>query len=572
MTLVITVATERCIYQSADFRLTDIQTGAARDFETQKMVFVNTFSWAASIGFAGVGRTANVDVSDWLQKAVGAVGGNDPFEALLEVLLSADSWLSGLHPPNNRHSFTVGAFVGCQPLVALISNFESLSGEARTAAARNLSVEQVEPSRPTTFVSGHREALAKEDRRTLAKFAARGPSRDAMYAALSQANRRAARRSRYVSSACFTSHLRSTGDGGGASHGTGNARLKPSVAMPMPDVVKDLLDKQFGVGQWTPKSFSVARSEATDDWHRTQLKEKAHDPDCYSNFGAYLADLKKDQLGAERAYRRALELAPGHINALGNLGNLLAVKGALEEAEACYVAALSKPGPGHENAVWNYASFLITHRGDRQAAREALNKGVAVNPESARLWVRIADEAIRAGCIDEALQAVCVARERNAEQKDVEACFAMALQLSGASPLECIAAYRTAISLNPDEANLKLNLAQLLFIQQEEGQARSMLQVALRGTLDPSARLESQVYLLCHCGVPPGDVAKATLALLAEGGRLSWDVQANIRLVRAQDERRALLVSRFVKCMESGDGRDLDEAVDDYQRAVGVPS
>lgn len=570
MTLIITVATPQCIYQSADYRLTDLRTGATRDFDTQKIVFVNAFSWAASVCFAGVGRTPSVDVGEWLQRVAQAISPSDPFDVLLEALMSADAWLAGLPPPNNRHSFSVGAFVGSRPVVALISNFESLSGDARALTTEGLYLQQFEPSKPMTFVSGQKGALPRYERRLLSRLVAHDPSTDGMYSALARANRRASDRSRYVSPGCFTAYVRNTGEGGGSSQGMGNARLPSAVEVPMPDVVKNLLDEQFGAGRWTPKGFSVARSEPTKEFHRTQLKERPNDPNSHSNFGAFLVDVEKDPIRAERAYRRALELDPRHINALGNLANVLAARGELEEAEACYVSAVQAPGSGHENAAWNYANFLITYRGDRKAAMEILKQGIAANPDSARLLVRFSEEAILARRPDDALAILSTAREKNANQEQVEACHAVALQLSGASTADCIAAYRTALALTPGDANLQLNLAQLLYLRGDAEQAGSLLRASLRGALDPSARLEGHVYLLCYCGVLPVGVASVTRTLLADGGRLNWNVQANIEQVRERDPHLALLASEFVKCMQTGDDRRLDRAIDNYEAGTTV--
>ena len=64
MTLNLTVVSPRFIYQSADYRLTDWVTGEVRDFETQKLFLINTYTWNATVCFAGVGRTSRVDVSE----------------------------------------------------------------------------------------------------------------------------------------------------------------------------------------------------------------------------------------------------------------------------------------------------------------------------------------------------------------------------------------------------------------------------------------------------------------------------------------------------------------------------
>lgn len=189
MTLNITVATDTCIYQSADYRLLDLRTDKTFDFDTQKIVFVHTFRWSATVCFAGVGRTATVDVGEWLAERAAAILSEDPFERLLDELLKADEWLSNLR--NNRHSFSVGAFVGSEPVFALVSNFEEPSGLARDIASARLSLYQLRPSKPVTFVSGQKGALSRAARRRLAAFAARDPQTDNMYSAMAEAGSRA---------------------------------------------------------------------------------------------------------------------------------------------------------------------------------------------------------------------------------------------------------------------------------------------------------------------------------------------------------------------------------------------
>ena len=128
MTLNITVATPRCIFQSADYRLQDVTTKKTFDFQTQKLVLINNSRWSATVCSAGVGRTDTVDVSEWLAERVAAIEFADPFERLLDELKTADAWLSKVPSPYNRHSFSIGAFVGTHPVFALVSNFEKPNG------------------------------------------------------------------------------------------------------------------------------------------------------------------------------------------------------------------------------------------------------------------------------------------------------------------------------------------------------------------------------------------------------------------------------------------------------------
>ena len=175
MTLNLTVTTPRCIYQSADFRLRDWTTGDLRDFETQKIVLVTKSRWTATVCFAGVGRTHKVNVGDWLAERIAAIESDDPFERLLDELLTANVWLSGASIPDKRHSFSVGAFVGVEPVFALVSNFETLAEPPAPSARSQLTVSQMRPSEPKTFVAGQQQEVSLLQRSQLEKLAAEKP-------------------------------------------------------------------------------------------------------------------------------------------------------------------------------------------------------------------------------------------------------------------------------------------------------------------------------------------------------------------------------------------------------------
>jgi hypothetical protein len=305
MTLNITVATPRCIYQSADYRLFDWTSGHLTDFDTQKIVLTNNFRWTATICFAGVGRTHRVDVGAWLAERIAAIQPEDPLERLFEELQTADEWLAAVPSPKNRHSFSVGAFVGGRPIFALVSNFEAVNAPPLSTAGSRLSVTVLKPVIATTFVSGDVTAVNRGERRRLSKLAAREPDPQHMYEAMASLNRSASERSRLISPACFTTHVRLTGEGGGTVHSR-NRPFMPEFAFPRQfrEVVTRLLDEQFGPGRAQLRSMSSARAEATDEFHRLQIREKPTDPNSYSNYGAFLKDKRGDSAGAEGAYRK----------------------------------------------------------------------------------------------------------------------------------------------------------------------------------------------------------------------------------------------------------------------------
>jgi hypothetical protein len=66
MTLNVTLLTERAIYQSADFRLTDADTGTVITDASTELVTLQYYEWDGFVTYTGVGRWRRRDISDWL--------------------------------------------------------------------------------------------------------------------------------------------------------------------------------------------------------------------------------------------------------------------------------------------------------------------------------------------------------------------------------------------------------------------------------------------------------------------------------------------------------------------------
>jgi tetratricopeptide (TPR) repeat protein len=221
---------------------------------------------------------------------------------------------------------------------------------------------------------------------------------------------------------------------------------------------------------------------------------------------------------------------------------------------------------GHENACFNFAKFLVDESNDRTYALEILQQGIWANPDSARLQLLYAEQLLIAGRVAESLGEFDEARKKGADPVRLESAHACALHMSGAPLAECIAAYHRAIALAPSDGSIRLNLAQLLFLDGEEEQARDQLEVALSLGLESSAQLEAQVYLLCHTDSSPDAVAREVKSLLESGARLHWDVNKNIELLMSHDPERAALAQTFVEVMVSAKNpSQLDRAISRYQ-------
>src|SRR5215211_7108419 len=93
-----------------------------------------------------------------------------------------------------------------------------------------------------------------------------------------------------------------------------------------------------------------------------------------------------------------------HVNALGNLANVLWEKGDRDQESSLYRRAL-EADLGNENVTWNYARFLLRAFDDLRAARKVLDRGITTNPESGRLLLLRAElSLLRDGNTSEALE------------------------------------------------------------------------------------------------------------------------------------------------------------------------
>lgn len=254
-------------------------------------------------------------------------------------------------------------------------------------------------------------------------------------------------------------------------------------------------------------------------------------------------------VSAEREYRKAIELDPNHVNALANLASLLWEKKDFEQVRILFRRALAA-GPGNEHVTWNYARFLLNEGDDLMAAREVLDQGIATNAKSGRLLLLRADLRHREGNVPDALEDFRRAKEQPGDhQAEAEAGYSCALHVCGAPIDECVVAYRIAIGLNPNNFDVRLNLAQLLFVKGDNIEANRYLREAMTLRLSDGAQLEANFYLLSHTRADPGEILRATKSLLDRGIRLQWNVRPNIDAVRRRNPRKADLLELVLGIM-----------------------
>jgi len=214
---------------------------------------------------------------------------------------------SGRRPRDRFHTFSVGAFVGHRPLFAVVSNFESVYARPSRVPRPSLHASYLRPRRARVVVTGRPSAVLRPERQSLIGLIRSDASSETVMNALAKVNAVASTREvAYISPRCFTSFVRFTGEGGGMVHGLAGGAYMPSFMVPeqMKEAIDALVKEHFPQGAQL-RSISSSRAEATESYHRIQLREKPNDPNVHNNFGAYLLDVRKDSVGAEAAYTRA---------------------------------------------------------------------------------------------------------------------------------------------------------------------------------------------------------------------------------------------------------------------------
>lgn len=135
----------------------------------------------------------------------------------------------------------------------------------------------------------------------------------------------------------------------------------------------------YGVPTLAQQPFSAARE--------ARLREiAAREPgNPLVQFGlAWVARRGNDLATSEQAYRAVLEKWPNDDRALNNLGNVIAMRGRIDDAIHCYERAISA-NPANAAAYFN-ASQLHTQRYEYEAASAALKKASALNFELVKTY------------------------------------------------------------------------------------------------------------------------------------------------------------------------------------------
>ena len=162
-----------------------------------------------------------------------------------------------------------------------------------------------------------------------------------------------------------------------------------------------------------------------------------------------------DWQGAERMYRKALEIKPDYAEAHNSLGLVLAAQGRVGEAIAHFSKTLEIK-PNDELAHYNLGNMLAG-RGQADEAIAHYRKALEIKPDYEAAHFKLANVLAGRGQADEAIAHYRKALEINPD--DAEAHSNLGVVLAGRGQLdEAIAHFQKALEIKPDDVKVRRNL------------------------------------------------------------------------------------------------------------------
>jgi hypothetical protein len=223
MTLVQVLVNETSLHMACDFCLSEPETGKVVKNDAFKLITVGRPSAWAFVGVTGNGVLDGKLIGDWIAEAVGWLDGPGSIDELVDDLATkAETPLSRITDPVRRcQTFVVGAMIGTQTRVSLVSNFEFfVDGQIQRnkEADTKLTVTSLKPKSPRLFATGVGDKITAAEREQLELMLKSNAPDRSIQERLSDVNAEVSARSQtplgeFVSEACYVASLHVTGRG-----------------------------------------------------------------------------------------------------------------------------------------------------------------------------------------------------------------------------------------------------------------------------------------------------------------------------------------------------------------------
>jgi Tfp pilus assembly protein PilF len=383
VTLVQVLADETSLHMACDFCLSDPDTGRVVRNDAFKLVTVTSSSMLALIGVTGKSPLDGKPIGTWIEDVVSGLDGRRSVQDVLDALAHEAAGPLSRIAGDRRHTFVVGAIIGSQTQVSLVSNFQVFARgriEDSSTAAKTLRVSSIKPKSPQHLAT---RSVSSADRQQLELMLRSGATDQSIKERLREVNVAVSDRATDVSAGCYVASLHATGRGSSKSFLTdkqkgdvippaviddlplGALRLKPKIGpdgKPMPIRV---VQSGFGMEGWSAEYF------------REQIKLQPKNPQLRDRHGSYLVSKGKlDE--ATDAFELAKTLDPSYAPAIAHLAQQHWLhKGGMAEADRLYTEAINVPGsPAPAWILSGYAVFCDLGLAETQRAGDLHERAV----------------------------------------------------------------------------------------------------------------------------------------------------------------------------------------------------
>jgi len=383
MTLVQVLVDETALHMSCDFRLTDVRTGEVMDDHAHKLVALRrSLDFSGVVGVTGLAHLGALPTSRWIAILAETGSASETHDQFLNRLAAEASRAlpDVLAPALRRLTFVVGAIIGSQTAVSLVSNFERFVDgriERSDVAMPSFTSTSIKPKGPQVFVTGAADALTDSDRDRMILSLRTGASDATIQVLMSQTNENTSRQRSTVSAGCHVCSLHITGRGSAQAFLTEAQQgdFIPPESQLMFEKLGIRLNPKIGAdGRPMPIRMVSSASTtmgSTQKYFDEQLKLEPSNSELWNNYGVFLSGNRKPR-DAISAFEKAIALDRGNVTAIANLadhrwrelGDTAGSNGLYAEA-----VRLSEPGvPAW--IVSGYAEMCEHGIGDMSRARD----------------------------------------------------------------------------------------------------------------------------------------------------------------------------------------------------------
>jgi probable HAF family extracellular repeat protein len=333
MTLNITILSPSAIHQSADFQLTDLKKDADGNWKVlenaPKIVALRFGRWSGLLTYCGMGKWDGVRTDQRVSEWLSCISKDATFDDVVQTVRREGSlWIEKINRSRKkieRHSFVLAGFEDGNLRYAIISNYQTLTGEI-SPPVNDLQVEARATTGVHVFVTGARDAVTGDEKRFLKRLARSGTDFGAIQHHLAVINRRAAGPGRGakkgISEPCLTYTC--------VPNGTQWSRVHGAVPEPVIPVVAGGEDShanfmhQF-MHQHFPKATLVQSAYGTSETLKSDIEEHI---DCKLRFQSGSADrvrpaiAEAQEVGSINEYVLDVKAINGSQAIVGNISVL----------------------------------------------------------------------------------------------------------------------------------------------------------------------------------------------------------------------------------------------------------